>query len=165
MKKILLLTLVTLLSLSVSAQGKSQGKGKAAKSQGKGKTIAAAATTSKPAAVVAPISNDPSIYLESETVDYGVIDKGADGVRTFKVTNKGAQPLLLTNCSGSCGCTVPTCPREPILPGKSAEIQVKYDTGRVGPINKQVNIASNDPQNPSKVVFIRGEVKDVAPQN
>ncbi|MFN5849599.1 MAG: DUF1573 domain-containing protein, partial [Chitinophagales bacterium] len=152
MKKILLLTLVSLIGLGLSAQSK----------PAKGKKAAAAEAK---VVTVAPISNEPSIFIEKETVDYGVIDKGADGVRTFKVTNRGAQPLLLTNCSGSCGCTVPTCPREPILPGKSAEVQVKYDTGRPGPINKQVNITSNDPQNPNKVVFIRGEVKDAPAAN
>ena len=159
MKKILLLAIVSVLSLGLVAQASAPAK------PAKVKKAKAAAAAEVKAVSVAPISNDPCIFLEKETVDYGVIEKGADGVRTFKVTNKGAQPLLLTNCSGSCGCTVPTCPREPILPGKSAEIQVKYDTGRPGPINKQVNIASNDPQNPNKVVFIRGEVKDTPAAN
>jgi hypothetical protein len=77
----------------------------------------------------------------------------------FKVTNKGAQPLLITNCSGSCGCTVPTCPREPILPGKSAEISIKYATDRIGPINKTVTIMSNDPATPNRTIMVKGEVK------
>ena len=158
MKKILLLAFVSILGLGLSAQANTAkpAKGKKVKA-----TVAAEAKT----LTVAPISNDPSIFIEKETVDYGVIEKGAEGTRTFKVTNRGAQPLLLTNCSGSCGCTVPTCPREPILPGKSAEVSVKYDTGRVGPISKQVNITSNDPQNPNKVVYIRGEVKDAPAAN
>lgn len=144
MKKILILAVTLLCTMGVNAQFKSKAKAKAP-------------------VVEAPLSKDPMIVLEKDVVDYGVINKGADGTRTFKVTNKGAQPLLLTNCSGSCGCTVPTCPREPILPGKSAEISVKYDTGRVGGINKQVNISSNDPVNPNKVVMVKGEVKEVAP--
>jgi len=154
MRKIFTIALVSILCLGLSAQGTVK--------PGKGKKSAPAEAK---AVSVAPISADPSIFLEKETVDYGVIEKGADGTRSFKVTNKGSQPLLLTNCSGSCGCTVPTCPREPILPGKSADVQVKYDTGRPGPINKQVNIASNDPQNPNKVVYIRGEVKDTPAAN
>lgn len=160
MKKIVLMTLVSFFALAMNAQAtNAKPKGK------KAKAAVAAEVKEVKAVTVAPISNDPSIFIEKETVDYGVIEKGADGTRTFKVTNRGSQPLLLTNCSGSCGCTVPTCPREPILPGKSADVQVKYDTNRPGPINKQVNIASNDPQNPNKVVFIRGEVKDTPPQN
>ena len=151
MKKLVIILFSVLLTFGVSAQGK----------KAKVKEVVKA----KEAVTVAPLSKDPSIFLEKDVVDYGVIEKGSDGVRKFKVTNKGAQPLLLTNCSGSCGCTVPTCPREPILPGKSAEIEVKYDTNRPGPINKQVNIASNDPQNPNKVVMIKGEVKENAPQN
>jgi len=157
MKKLFLLATVSVISIGLAAQANNPAK------PAKGKKAAAAAEMKTVS--VAPISNEPSIFLEKETVDYGVIEKGADGVRTFKVTNRGSQPLLLTNCSGSCGCTVPTCPREPILPGKSAEIQIKYDTGRPGPINKQVNVASNDPQNPNKVVFIRGEVKDTPAAN
>lgn len=154
MKKVIILAFAVLCTLGMDAQSKKDKK---------------AAKAAKPAAieniVVAPISKDPSIFLEKDVVDYGVIEKGAEGTRTFKVTNKGSQPLLLTNCSGSCGCTVPTCPREPILPGKSAEISVKYDTNREGPINKQVNIASNDPANPNKVVMVKGEVKAAAPHN
>lgn len=154
MKKIILILVVALFATSTQAQ----------KILKKGTKKADIAVTSKKAeaVVVAPISTEPSIFLANDVVEYGVISKGADGVRTFMVTNKGAQPLLLTNCSGSCGCTVPTCPREPILPGKSAEIQVKYDTNRPGPISKTVTIMSNDPKNPTKTVQIRGEVKDVA---
>ena len=151
MKRVLLLATISILTLGLTAQSSSK-----AKRSTKNKV--------EKAATVAPISNGPTIFIEKETVDYGVVQKGADGVRKFKVMNKGNQPLLLTNCSGSCGCTVPTCPREPILPGKSAEVSVKYDTNRPGPINKQVNIASNDKQSPNKVVFIRGEVKNTPPK-
>ncbi len=158
MKKLFILTIVALFAISTNAQSGEKLSKKAAKK------AATAKTESKKAemVVVAPISKDPSIFIEKTTVDYGVINKGAEGTRTFKVTNKGSQPLLLTSCSGSCGCTVPTCPREPILPGKSAEVSVKYDTNRVGPISKQVNVMSNDPANPNVVVMIKGEVKDVA---
>lgn len=147
MKKLFIILSVTLLGLSLNAQ-----KAKKVKPAKEAKVTEAIS--------VAPVSKDPSIYLESDVVDYGIINKGAEGTRTFKVSNRGSQPLLLTNCSGSCGCTVPTCPREPILPGKSAEISVKYDTNRVGPISKSVSITSNDPANPNKVVMVKGEVKD-----
>lgn len=151
MKKILILALALICAFGMDAQTK--------KSKKAAKATTAKVAAVKEAVVVAPISKDPSIFLEKDVVDYGVIEKGAERTRSFKVTNKGAQPLLLTNCSGSCGCTVPTCPREPILPGKSAEISINYDTNREGPINKQVNIASNDPVNPNKVVMVKGEVK------
>ena len=51
--------------------------------------------------------------------------------------------MILTNCSSSCGCTVPEWPKEPIPPGGKAAIKVKYNTGRIGAINKQVYVDSN----------------------
>src|SRR6202007_2464419 len=69
--------------------------------------------------------------------------QGADGNCEFKFTNTGKEPLILGNCQGSCGCTVPNCPKEPILPGKSGVIKVHYNTKRVGPINKSVMVQSN----------------------
>ncbi|MCD4665566.1 MAG: DUF1573 domain-containing protein, partial [Bacteroidales bacterium] len=61
----------------------------------------------------------------------------------FKFTNDGKEPLILSNVRSSCGCTVPTWPRQPILPGQSDVIKVKYDTKRVGMINKSVHVYSN----------------------
>ncbi|HWY36121.1 MAG TPA: DUF1573 domain-containing protein, partial [Nitrosopumilaceae archaeon] len=60
-----------------------------------------------------------------------------------KYTNTGKEPLIISNCQGSCGCTVPNCPKEPILPGKTGIIKVHYDTKRVGQINKSVTVQSN----------------------
>ncbi len=75
--------------------------------------------------------------------DYGTIKQGADGNCEFKFTNTGKEPLILGNCQGSCGCTVPNCPKEPILPGKTGVIKVHYDTKRAGAINKSVTVQSN----------------------
>jgi hypothetical protein len=102
--------------------------------------------------------NAPTISFESEVVDYGSIEKGANGERDFKFTNKGKEPLIITNAKGSCGCTVPSWPKEPIAPGASAVIKVKYDTQRVGPINKSVTVNSNA-ATPVKVLRIKGQVK------
>lgn len=102
--------------------------------------------------------NAPTITFETEVVDYGQIEKGADGQREFKFTNEGKEPLIITNAKGSCGCTVPSWPKEPIAPGASAVIKVKYDTQRVGPINKSVTVNSNA-ATPVKVLRIKGQVK------
>ncbi len=102
--------------------------------------------------------NAPIITFESEVVDYGTINQGADGKREFKFTNTGKEPLIITNCQGSCGCTVPNCPKEPIAPGESAVIKVKYDTKRVGAFNKSVTVNSNATA-PAKVIKIKGVVK------
>jgi hypothetical protein len=104
-------------------------------------------------------ANGPVISIDKEVHDYGTIEKGANGECAFVVTNKGNEPLILSRCKGSCGCTVPSCPQEPIAPGASAKIKVKYDTQRVGPINKSVTITSNATNEPNKVIRIKGNIK------
>ena len=98
------------------------------------------------------------IEFKAETLNYGVIEKGSDGVRIFEFTNTGNVPLIISKVSSSCGCTIPKKPEEPILPGESGEIQVKYDTNRVGPIRKAITVISNA-DTPTKVLKIKGEVK------
>jgi len=98
------------------------------------------------------------IEFKSETVDYGEIAKGADGIRVFEFTNTGNAPLIISKVSSSCGCTIPKKPEDPILPGKTGEIQVKYDTNRVGPIRKAITVISNA-DTPTKVLKIKGEIK------
>lgn len=102
-------------------------------------------------------SSKPKIEFESEIINYGTIKKNADGVRYFKFTNTGSAPLVIEKVKGSCGCTVPTKPEEPIMPGASGEIKVKYATNRVGRFVKTVTIVSNATEKP-KVVQIKGEV-------
>ncbi len=99
------------------------------------------------------------IEFKTETVDYGEIAKGADGVRVFEFANTGNAPLIISKVSSSCGCTIPKKPKDPILPGKTGEIQVKYDTNRVGPIRKAITVISNA-DTPTKVLKIKGEIKD-----
>ncbi len=77
------------------------------------------------------------------TIDYGRVEKNSDdGVRSFEFTNTGDAPLIITNAQSTCGCTVPSYPKEPIMPGKSGKIEVKYNMG-VGPIRKTITIESN----------------------
>ncbi len=102
--------------------------------------------------------NAAVIAFETETIDYGTIEQDADGNRVFKFTNNGKEPLIITNCKGSCGCTVPQWPKTPIMPGETGEIKVKYDTKRVGQFNKTVTVTSNA-SNGEVVLKIRGVVK------
>lgn len=97
--------------------------------------------------------------IDKDVHDYGTIEQGANGECVFVVTNTGTEPLILSRCKGSCGCTVPSCPQEPIAPGASANIKVKYDTNRVGPINKSVTITSNAGNEASKIIRIKGQIK------
>jgi len=99
------------------------------------------------------------IEFESETIDYGTIEKGADGVRVFKFKNTGNIPLIITRVKSSCGCTVPKKPEEPIMPGMTGEIEVKYDTNRVMPIRKTITVTSNA-ETPTIALKIKGLVVD-----
>lgn len=98
------------------------------------------------------------IEFKSETIDYGEIDKGSDGVRVFEFTNTGTAPLVISAVRSSCGCTIPKKPEEPIMPGETGKIEVKYDTNRVGPIRKAITVTSNADV-PTKVLKIKGTVK------
>lgn len=98
------------------------------------------------------------IEFEKEVHDYGTIKNGADGTCTFDFKNTGNAPLIISNAKGSCGCTVPSWPKEPIAPGATATITVKYDTKRTGAINKSVTITSNAVNEPTKVIRIKGNV-------
>ena len=104
-------------------------------------------------------SGGPQLSIDKESHDYGTIPQGANGTCEFVVTNTGDQPLIITQCQGSCGCTVPKCDTAPIKPGEKSTITVKYDTNRVGPINKSVTITSNAGNAPSKIITIKGVVE------
>lgn len=99
-----------------------------------------------------------AIEFEKEVHDYGDVEYEGNGSCEFVFKNTGSEPLMITDAKGSCGCTVPTWPKEPIAPGASASIEVKYDTKRVGPISKSVTITSNAVNTPVKVVRIAGNV-------
>ncbi|WP_298536214.1 DUF1573 domain-containing protein [uncultured Algibacter sp.] len=110
------------------------------------------------------INAQAKIEFKSETIDYGTIDKGSDGVRVFEFTNTGNEPLIISKVSSSCGCTIPKKPKDPILPGKTGEIEVKYDTNRVNPIRKTITVISNA-ETPTVALKIKGLVVDPSKVN
>ena len=97
------------------------------------------------------------IKFEEKLIDYGEIEFDSDGKRTFKFTNIGNAPLVFNRISSSCGCTIPKRPDKPIQPGESGEIEVEYDTKRVGIFMKAISVVSNS-KNSSIVLRIKGEV-------
>lgn len=101
---------------------------------------------------------DATIDFESKVIDYGVIEYNSDGARKFIFKNNGTEPLVIKNAKGSCGCTVPTWPREPIAPGSTAEIGVKYATNRVGAFTKTITLTTNADKKPV-ILTVKGEVK------
>ncbi|MFC5681613.1 DUF1573 domain-containing protein [Flavobacterium sp. MAHUQ-51] len=139
MKKIILLAALVIFGVTTS---------KAQETSKKIKTSAA-----KTAKV-----NGAGMVFESETIDYGTIAHNADGRREFVFRNNGNKPLIITNAVGSCGCTVPTFPKEPIAPGAKAVINVKYATDRVGQFSKTVTVTSNAEGQTTKVLTIKGNV-------
>ncbi len=109
-------------------------------------------------AVKAQPESGAKIEFEKEVHDYGNVKYGANGTCTFVFKNTGNAPLIISKATGSCGCTVPSWPKEPIAPGAKGTITVKYDTKRPGPISKSVTITSNASNEPSKVIRIKGTV-------
>ncbi|MBL7938139.1 MAG: DUF1573 domain-containing protein [Flavobacteriales bacterium] len=98
------------------------------------------------------------IEFESTLYDYGTIAHAANGECTFKYTNTGHAPLVITNCRSSCGCVVPRWDPEPLLPGKTSTVRVKYDMKRPGPFTKSVTVECNAANTPSVVLTIKGHV-------
>ncbi|HTG65923.1 MAG TPA: DUF1573 domain-containing protein [Flavobacterium sp.] len=146
MKKIILLAALVVFGVTTS------------KAQETTKKIKATAT--KMAKV-----NGAGMVFENETIDYGTIAHNADGKREFVFTNNGNKPLIITNAVGSCGCTVPSTPKEPIAPGAKGVIGVKYATDRVGQFTKTVTVTSNAEGQPTKTLTIKGTVlPDDAPK-
>lgn len=99
------------------------------------------------------------IKFVTEEIDYGKVKQGSDGVRVFEFTNTGKAPLIISDASSSCGCTVPSFPRNvPIAPGEKGKIEVKYNTNLVGTIRKTVIVVSNASETPTVTLRIKGEV-------
>lgn len=111
----------------------------------------------------------PEIEFEKVVHDYGDVPYNGNGECEFRFTNTGNEPLLVQKPKSSCGCTIPSWPNEPILPGESDVIKVTYRTNRVGNINKTVTVTSNALKNSTVVLRIKGRVLDkpteALPQN
>ena len=139
MKKIIALAMLVVLGVTTSNAQETSKKVKA--------------TSAKLAKV-----NGAGMVFVTETIDYGTVAHNSDGKREFIFTNNGNKPLIITNAQGSCGCTVPTYPKEPIAPGAKGVIGVKYDTSRGGqPFTKTVTLTTNATV-PNKTLTIKGNV-------
>ena len=149
MKKIFMLSVALLAFTFSNAQETAKIK----------KTVKKTTTAVKASkAVAASKVIGAGMVFENETLDFGTIAHNSDGNRQFTFTNNGNKPLIITNTQGSCGCTVPTTPKEPIAPGAKGVIGVKYDTNREGAFTKTVTVTSNAEGQPTKTLTIKGTV-------
>lgn len=100
----------------------------------------------------------PEITFNKEIHDFGTVEQYGNTTCTFEFKNTGTAPLIISNAKGSCGCTVPEWPKNPIAPGETGVITVRYDNKRIGPINKSVTITSNAVNAPTKTIRIKGHI-------
>jgi len=140
----------------------------------KGQTDSTATATGTPAVSTNPASTNPSSVppttLKADDMafselshDFGTVSDDQDGQCVFTFTNKGNEPIVIQKAQPSCGCTVPTYSKEPVLPGKVGTIDVTYHTkGKpAGGFQKTITVVSNAG---TKVLTIKG-VMEKAPAN
>ena len=110
------------------------------------------------AAPVVPVGPTTTIKFEETEFDFGTVDQGEKVTHVYKFANTGNEPLIISNAKGSCGCTVPSWPKEPIPVGGSGEIQVQFDSkGKKNKQSKKVTLTANtDPA--QTFLTIKGEV-------
>ncbi len=107
--------------------------------------------------------NAPVFEFDAKVHDFGEVPEGPKYEHVFNFTNNGKEPLIISNVRASCGCTTPSWPREPVLPGASSSIKAIYNSkGRPGKFNKSITITSNA-STPTTVVYIKGTVKKEEP--
>jgi hypothetical protein len=169
MKKLGLLSLLSVILILGAASCKDD---KAVKEEARESLSAQSSEIGQPAApnTVGVDKNDPeepvgpttTIRYDEETFDFGTVMEGEVVMHTYSFTNTGSEPLIIKNAKASCGCTVPNWPKNPIAPGATGQIDVKFDTkgrGKAGgkPQNKRVTVTANT--SPSKTfVTIKGLV-------
>lgn len=102
--------------------------------------------------------NAPKIAFDHDSHDFKTVIEGPKVTHVFKFKNEGKEPLILSNVKASCGCTTPEWPKEPIMPGKTSQITVVYNTqNRVGDFTKTITVESNATEG-TKVLTIKGKV-------
>lgn len=111
------------------------------------------------------LASAQTISFDKTVLDYGTVKVGADGHRIFKVKNTGDKPLIISRVQASCGCTTPEWSQDPIMPGKTADLKVGYDTKIAGPFTKIIEVYSNDSETSRATITIKGNVSDTPVAN
>ena len=106
----------------------------------------------------APAGPTTTMTFEETEFDFGTVNEGEKVSHTYTFTNEGDEPLILSNAKGSCGCTVPSWPREPIAPGATGEITVEFNSkNKKGKRNQKVTITANT-NPPQSFIYLKGDV-------
>lgn len=113
---------------------------------------------SGPSAHVAPKAIGPAIRFDTTLHDFGSLPLAGDGRCAFVFTNTGDAPLVIQSVRSSCGCLVPAWDHEPVPPGGTGNVRLRYDTHRIGAFNKSVTVTSNAMNAPTLVLRIKGMV-------
>ena len=145
---------LVVLSLSIIA---CQGDAKDARDQAQesiANTDGSVQPTSGDAAT--PVQNNPTpenqvptgptttVQYEHTDFDFGSVKEGETVKHSYKFKNTGSEPLIISSAKGSCGCTVPKWPSEPIAPGATGQIDVEFDSkGKPGKQTKRVTVTAN----------------------
>nr|WP_199159081.1 DUF1573 domain-containing protein [Pedobacter sp. ASV2] len=146
MKKIFILAIAA-LSFSACRNANTQNKVEAT-------GVSVGNDTSKTAVKVAP-ADAAIISFEKEIYDFEKIQQGEKVQHNFKFTNTGKSPLIISNATATCGCTIPEPPKEPILPGKEGVIKVIFNSeGKMGMQDKVITVVSNANPNVSTVHLV-----------
>ncbi len=156
MKKVIF-TLSSVLLFTLFANGQQTEKAGTAAKQAEGQPVIQSPAKTN---VATPTNGSlAEMTFETDVHDFGTIEYAGNGTYEFKFKNTGKEPLIISNAKGSCGCTVPTYPKDvPIKPGESNVIKVTYDTKRAGNFTKTVTITSNA-KTSEKVISIKGVVQ------
>lgn len=107
--------------------------------------------------------NSAEIKFEVESFDFGTIKQGDKVTYDFNFVNSGKEPLIISNATGTCGCTVPQWPKEPIAKGGKGTIHVEFNSaGKIGMQDKTVTISSNA-KSSQVVLHLKGNVEATTP--
>lgn len=150
---------VALIGFLASCQNANQGVREAARENVTNAVQPATSTTQTPNATpAAPVGPTTVMAFTETTFDFGTVNEGEKVAHTYKFKNTGNEPLILSDAKGSCGCTVPDWPREPIAPGAEAEVVVEFNSkGKKGKRNQKVTITANT-NPPQTFIYLTGEV-------
>jgi hypothetical protein len=112
-------------------------------------------------ATAVPAGPTTSITFEESEFNFGTVDAGAIVEHTYAFTNTGSEPLVISNAKGSCGCTVPDWPKEPVMPGQTGEIRVKFDSKNKNKAQKKKVTITANTEPAQTFLYISGEVNGV----